>query len=301
MKKTLLHCAIVFIIASCANRKLNKPFSYSNFETPPGTVQLRDNFYVDASEIRNLDYVEFMQWTKKIYSQESSEYHKIVPDTNVWLNPKLYNAPYKRYYLTHPAYRNFPLVGITNDQAQAFCKWRTDRVMEFILIKKGIFNPFERQSEETAFTIERYFEGYFGKPDSNIYLTYYPEYMLIDTATYVQISTIADSLNIEKLKHSWHKKKVLAFLQPRCNYEFTVETNDVTQPEPPYYKSIYKGYIFNLRGNVRELTADKNISFGGSYIDSHKTIMETNFYPNAETNSYTGFRCMCKYKKWEGK
>ncbi len=300
MKNILIISTTIFLLTSFTIRETNKPFSYTNFETPPGTIKIQENFYVDANEIRNIDYLEFTTWTKEVYTPQSPEYHKIYPDTNVWLNPKLYNAPYTRYYLTHPAYRNYPVVGITTEQAQAFCKWRSDRVMEFLLIREGIIPNKSNRSKDSCFTIERYFNGMFGKVNPNEYLTYYPEYSLIDTTTYLKIAKSADSLNTEKLKHSFHKNKVQPFLETCCNNP-TVDRNDVTQPPPPYYKKIYQGYIYNLKGNVRELTADKNIAFGGSFIDSYKTIMETNFYPNAEANSYTGFRCMCKYKKWKNK
>lgn len=36
-----------------------------------------------------------------------------------------YNEPFARRYFSHPAYDDYPVVGVTWDQANAFCAWRT--------------------------------------------------------------------------------------------------------------------------------------------------------------------------------
>jgi formylglycine-generating enzyme required for sulfatase activity len=42
------------------------------------------------------------------------------------------------YYFRYPAYRDYPVVGVSWIQANDFCKWRTDRVNEYILVEQGI-------------------------------------------------------------------------------------------------------------------------------------------------------------------
>ena len=51
----------------------------------------------------------------------------IYPDTLVWLADFSYaqNEPMVRGYFSHPAYSNYPVVGVTWRQARAFCIWRT--------------------------------------------------------------------------------------------------------------------------------------------------------------------------------
>jgi formylglycine-generating enzyme required for sulfatase activity len=44
------------------------------------------------------------------------------------------------YYLRHPSYADYPVVGVSWLQANDFCKWRTDRVNEYILSREGIIN-----------------------------------------------------------------------------------------------------------------------------------------------------------------
>lgn len=57
--------------------------------------------------------------------------HKMInvyPDTLIWLRDykMSYNDPHVRDYFSHPAFRDYPVVGVTWDQAHAFCVWRTD-------------------------------------------------------------------------------------------------------------------------------------------------------------------------------
>jgi len=51
----------------------------------------------------------------------------IYPDTTCWVNDftNSYNDPYLYNYFSHPAYNAYPVVGITWEQAIAFCHWRT--------------------------------------------------------------------------------------------------------------------------------------------------------------------------------
>jgi sulfatase modifying factor 1 len=60
-----------------------------------------------------------------------------MPDTLVWRKPLSYNEPYVENYLRHPAFQDYPVVGVSWDQAQDYCIWRTDRTNENILRENG--------------------------------------------------------------------------------------------------------------------------------------------------------------------
>jgi hypothetical protein len=74
----------------------------------------------------------------RVFSEMPEVLQNALPDTLVWLDPLAYNDPYVEYYLRHPAYNEYPVVGVSWNKARGYALWRTDRVNEMILIDEGI-------------------------------------------------------------------------------------------------------------------------------------------------------------------
>ncbi len=127
------------------------------------------SFYMDQTEIRNIDYREYLYWIHRVFVEYPEVYRKALPDTLVWRRPMAYNEPYVLYYFRHPAYNDYPVIGINWLQAFDYCAWRTDRVNEMILINEGILNPDPNQLGEENFNTEAYLAGqYEGLVNKNL-------------------------------------------------------------------------------------------------------------------------------------
>ena len=125
----------------------------------PRTVTV-SSFYMDETEVRNIDYREYLYWVKRVFGADYPEvWKKALPDTLVWRSRLAYNEPYVEYYLRHPAYNDYPVVGVSWLQANDYANWRTDRVNELILIREGLFENNPNQTNEENFNTRAYLSG----------------------------------------------------------------------------------------------------------------------------------------------
>ncbi len=117
------------------------------------------SFYMDETEVRNVDYREYLFWLRRVYKDYPEVYRRALPDTLVWRSPMGFNDPYVQYYFRHPAYNNYPVVGVSWVKANDYCLWRTDRVNEQLLISEGELLPDPNQLNEKNFNTEAYLAG----------------------------------------------------------------------------------------------------------------------------------------------
>ena len=119
-----------------------------------------DNFFISKHEVTNAEYRSFVNWVFDSIRNQSlfpdsvqkneltynytffdlgrlnnikASVH-IYPDTMVWMN--YFNANGGGFdvisdiYFWHPSYDNYPVIGVSWAQANAYCHWRTERFKE---------------------------------------------------------------------------------------------------------------------------------------------------------------------------
>jgi len=88
------------------------------------------------------DSTIFQRYKTKLPAIEESDdiYNELYPDTTVWMKDFTYHLgdPLTQYYFYHPAYNNYPVVGVTWTQALLFCEWRT-KYMNYFRAEDGQF------------------------------------------------------------------------------------------------------------------------------------------------------------------
>ena len=99
------------------------------------------SFYIDETEVTDIMYLEYLDWIKAVFPQNEEKYKRLyegaLPDTLVWRNQLGYVEELTTNYLRHPAYAEYPVVGVNWIQAVQYLEWRTDRVNEFILEREA--------------------------------------------------------------------------------------------------------------------------------------------------------------------
>ncbi|MEP0132515.1 MAG: gliding motility lipoprotein GldJ [Eudoraea sp.] len=135
------------------------------------SAQHVQSFYMDETEVTNVMYKEYLDYLKAVYPPENPKYANIykgaLPDTLVWRNRLGYNETMTNNYLRHPAYSEYPVVGVNWIQAVQFAEWRTDRVNEAMLEKEGYLAQdakYQAMSGEVEGTFST--EAYLNRPES---------------------------------------------------------------------------------------------------------------------------------------
>ncbi|MFN5635293.1 MAG: SUMF1/EgtB/PvdO family nonheme iron enzyme [Flavobacteriia bacterium] len=123
------------------------------------------SFYMDQTEVTNFQWLEYLYWISRAYESYPMVYKNALPDTLCWRSPLAFNEKYVDYYLRHPAYRDYPVVGVSWLQANDFCKWRTDRVNEYILVREGILEWNVEQKDDATFNTDAYYAGQYDPED----------------------------------------------------------------------------------------------------------------------------------------
>lgn len=112
----------------------------NDYDTTNGYIHNRlvttGSFYLSSTEVPNWLYREFCEYMIDSLGKESAAL--FYPDTLCWLDgPFDYNEkPLAQYYFTHPAYDNYPVVGVSHQQANMFCSWLTMKVKNELIKNK---------------------------------------------------------------------------------------------------------------------------------------------------------------------
>lgn len=129
-----------------------------DWNTTPKKLHVR-SFFMDETEVTNSEYFLYLQYIKDVFPPSEEKYKhvysSVLPDTLVWRKSLGNTDILSENYLRHPAYGNYPVVGVSWIQANQYCKWRTDAVNLKKLIDKGyIKNIFENDSIRNFFDTE---------------------------------------------------------------------------------------------------------------------------------------------------
>src|SRR4030095_1898053 len=158
---------LVFVRGGTFTRGQTDEDVMGDFNNIPRRVTV-PSFYIDRTEVANVHYREYLYWLNRVFDPANDPMYQSVldaalPDTLVWRSELAYNEPLVEYYLRHPSFNTYPVVGVSWKQAYDFCLWRSDRVNEAALIGKGLASTqgLQAQQGEDNFTTKSYLLGFY--------------------------------------------------------------------------------------------------------------------------------------------
>ena len=214
---------------------------------------------------------------------------EIYPDTTVWIKDfnYSYNEPMHNDYFSHPAYQDYPVVGISWKQAVAFCNWRTHYKNSYQKEKnKPLVNNFRLPTEA-----EWEYAARGGIPAGT-----YPwgsPYLLNDRGCFLaNFKPLRGDYSSDQAMYAVEAKSFL----PNDYNLYNMSGNVAEWTESSYDPGAYE-YVSSLNPNMSLNDEKRKVVRGGSWKDvAYFLRVSSRDYEYQDTaRSYIGFRTVQDY------
>jgi len=271
---------------------VNAQRNYSAFDilndsiiVPPNGILIANNVFLDDSEVMNLHYLEYLHFIAQDSSKQAII--KAYPDTSIFgikhldhllkqqehyykkkgekhipltiiHHDEVKHEPIQKHhwwnYFSYTGTKHNPVVGISYEQAMAYCAWRS-------LFITNLYNNVLQKKSKYKKLNNKYIQFEFSLPDDETWRK------ACNEATY----NSSFSYHIARADAPLHEQPSAAFDNTPNNLGF-----------------------YNLIGNVAEMTSLKGIAKGGCYLKTFEECNPSNNITYSKPERWLGFRCMCK-------
>lgn len=265
--------------------------------TPPNGIWLQDNLFIDQTEISNLHWLEYLYYLQ----QESSVaiYEAALPDTSVWSAIDS-SGHFQEHYFQDPAYRHMAVVGVSYQQAKAYCQWRTAAVNANIQEKARQNN--QPPSHKVLFrlpTIKEWEMAAAGELNPEEYP--YGQKEHLQKPVFKQSLKSLYARTESELSYKEFKKLIRKFKRkgrvPEFNCVKSINetlTYSNLMPEAVHKLSENTLSLKGMIGNVAEMTSSRGIAKGGSFLHRCEDCTIQKYQEYLKPAPWLGFRCVAE-------
>jgi formylglycine-generating enzyme required for sulfatase activity len=251
---------------------------------PPNKKISIDSFYISKFEVSNGEYLNFVNDLKE---KDPTMYSKMLPDTLVWHTMASFGEPYLYHYFRHPAYRNYPVVGISYEQAEKYCKWLTN---EYLKEEKRKFKQVEFKlpnMDQWTYAAKgglHHFSFPWGGPSMRNKKGQWLANFRVIPQDNIRKDTMKVSNNIRNILIAEGRERLPSRKDSYDDFE-------TLAPVTSFYPNDYG--LYNMSGNAEEYVKEKGITKGGSWLDTGY-YLQTDVAENYDSTNYVscerGFR-----------
>lgn len=241
-------------------------------------------FYMLETELSNFDYKEYLNSLKS--QGKTAELAIAQVDTLKWCDPNAYNEPFVSYYFQHLAFSQYPLVNISYESAQLYCKWLTERLNKTL---KGI--TVEAMLPNRAQWIWAARGGI--KKNFNSPYSWGNPYLINKKGAYMCNFKACGEQSIHYNSDKKSYEIITDWVGAYFNDAQATKSASITAPVKSYYKNGYG--LYNMNGNVAEMIAEKGVAVGGSWKSPGYDVRNESTIPYNGASTTVGFRPILKF------
>jgi formylglycine-generating enzyme required for sulfatase activity len=258
MKQLFFTTVFSVLVASVFAQQSN----FKRKDVEKSLVKINESLFASKYEVTNKQYTDFLLFLKQNNMKEQLNVAQI--DSANWNKINDKEHPYVKYYHSHPAYNNYPLVNVSFEAALLYCDWLTQQ-----------YNSSKRKKYKKV------------------------KFRLPTEQEWIIAAKAGDQASVYAWSGNEFKNKKGEY---RCNFKgdpnnkmgnasINSDRADVTATVNAYWPNSFG--LYNMTGNVAEMIANKGITKGGSWLDNQEAlkIESTGEYKDGDSKRISiGFR-----------
>ena len=251
------------------------------FETGESIVSIM-SFWMSECEVTNAQYRAFLSDLKT--QNRTEDFQKSLPDTNAWQMKQIYLDPMVTQYFNHPAFDNYPVVNISNEGANLYCKWLAEKLKTELGSDLSITVRLPRSTEWTYAAsggLERAVYSWSGPYLRDAKGCFLANFKSIGDENITTIDSLPQLIN-------------------DVSAQYFVDGAELIAPSKTYLPNAFG--LYNMSGNVSELVEKYSevsdlgsmflghVAIGGNWNSTGYDIRITSEIPFEKANPFVGFR-----------